>query len=424
MATIVGKTTDFVARGSIPAERFLTTKNYADPTVRIDGPQIFPAFRALIGGAKHEVDLQTYVWERGSDPTNDILNGLTDLAARRAVSGDREPVVVRFLFDASGLNFGSTIDALPQAWADVEALELDPALVRFELAGFHHLAFGNLHVKTLVVDGKEAIVTGANPQAHHDYAEPWRDAGFHLSGEVAHALQDDFDDAWSVGETWTCGGELGDADACSAPTTPLVHAADEAIYAGGDCLAMLTVMRQADPTIGANQLDSTQDQAFLAAFGVATDAIRMQTPNLNDDAAKRALLAAVRRGVRVDVVLSKSFNDASEVLPGQGGTNDDTVTELYDALSDVPDACDRLRIRWYARDGVPVEGNGVYASHAKYTSIDGAIAIVGTANMDTQSWNNSREVDVVVDDAATTQAWDQQLFALDFDTGVTVDRCR
>jgi phosphatidylserine/phosphatidylglycerophosphate/cardiolipin synthase-like enzyme len=151
----------------------------------------------------------------------------------------------------------------------------------------------------------------------------------------------------------------------------------------------------------------------------------MQTPNLNDNDAKAALLEAVRRGVRVDVILSKGFNDATEVAPGQGGTNDTNAAALYDALADLPDACDRLRIRWYSRDGqAPVVGNGIYASHAKYTSVDSAIAVVGTANMDTQSWNNSREVNVLVDDPDLTTAWDDQLFVADFERAIPVDACR
>jgi len=433
LEAIVRRTNDYVPQGSVSRTRFLTTRNVADPTVRIDGPQIFPTFRQLIGRARHEIDLQTYVWEPDTDPTNEILAGLIDLARRKALEpAGGEPVTVRFLFDVSELNFGSTIDALPVTWANIESLGLDPAYVRFELAGFHHQTFGNLHVKTLVVDGTEAIITGANPQAHHDYAEPWRDAGYRLSGEVAGALQEDFDDAWMNSKPWACGSTAGPPEQCSIDPSPMVHAfaADEAGRAidADTCLPMLVTSRRADPTIGTNRVDSTQDQAFLGAFGAATDVIRMQTPNLNDDAAKQALIDAVLRGVRVDLVLSRGFNDATEKLPGQGGTNDDTVVELYDRLAaaGVPDGelCSRLRIRWHARNGVPVEGNGVYASHAKYTSVDGALVIVGTANMDTQSWNNSREVNVVVDDPATTAAWDQQLFALDFDGGVIVDRCQ
>ena len=64
------------------------------------------------------------------------------------------------------------------------------------------------------------------------------------------------------------------------------------------------------------------------------------------------------------------------------------------------------------------------ASHAKYTSVDDEIAIVGTANMDTQSWNKSREVNVVVDDAPTVAAWDAALFEADFERAVPVEQCR
>jgi phosphatidylserine/phosphatidylglycerophosphate/cardiolipin synthase-like enzyme len=88
-------------------------------------------------------------------------------------------------------------------------------------------------------------------------------------------------------------------------------------------------------------------------------------------------------------------------------------------------ACKRLQIRWYSDDGrSPILGNGAYASHAKYMSIDDRLAIVGSANMDTQAWNNSHETNVIVDDAATTQAWDQKMFSASFSRGIDVDACR
>jgi phosphatidylserine/phosphatidylglycerophosphate/cardiolipin synthase-like enzyme len=425
LQAISAATRDVIDRGSVTPEHYLSLRNTGDPDVLIDGPKIFPAFHALIASAQHEVDLQTYVWEVGSDPANEILAGLAELAQRRAAEApDAPPVAVRFLFDASTLGFGSKVETLAQMWATVDALHLDPKRVTFELAGFYHLAFGNLHVKTLVVDGERAIITGANPQVHHDYAQPWRDAGYRLTGDVAIALREDFANAWQLGQLWTCGGTYNsDFLQCSAATdvlpTPAPHAA-------GACTPMLVVTRAADANPLSNRIDNTQDQAFIAAFASATDHIRMQTPNLNDDAAKGALIAAIERGVHVEVVLSKGFNDDSEIEPGQGGTNVDNVAKLYAQLASdgVANACELLQIRWYSQDGlIPVEGNGVYASHAKYTSVDDSVVIVGTANMDTQSWNNSREVDVVVDSPTLTRAWDAQLFSFDFDTGIGVDQC-
>jgi len=220
---IFDATRGVIDRGTVPAAHYSTQANAADPRPLIDGPQIFPAFRALIASAQHHVSLQTYVWEPGSDPANEILAGLTDLARRRASEAPNDPpVTVRFLFDVSTLNFGSTWTALPRTWASVQALGLDARHVRFELAGFYHLAMGNLHVKTLVVDGRDAIVTGANPQAHHNYAAPWRDAGFRFSGDVAVALLGDFDNAWRQSQLWTCGArEDVELDACGADPQPI-----------------------------------------------------------------------------------------------------------------------------------------------------------------------------------------------------------
>lgn len=428
VAAMFEGTRDVIWRGTVPGDHYVTTNNAADTDVMIDGPQIFPAFRALIASARHHVSLQTYVWEPGSDPTNEILAGLRDLVARRTAANDTSPpVTVRLLLDAAIVGFGSNTKTLPALVGELEALALDPRHVTFEVAGFFHVAFGNLHVKTLVVDGRDAIVTGANPQAHHNYDSPWRDSGYRFTGDIAVSLLADFDNAWRKGYLWTCGtDDTKSVDKCIVKADPITWQVRRPQMASGTCRPMMVITRQTDADPTSNRIDNTQDQAFLAGWAAAQRHIHIQTPNLNDDAAKGALLAAVERGVTVDVVLSKGFNDVSENLPGQGGDNDMNVRMLYEALAanGVTNACDKLRVRWYSRDGrSPVRDNGNYASHAKFTSIDDEVVIVGTANMDTQSWNNSREVNVVVDDPALAVAWDAQLFGADFAKGVRTVHC-
>lgn len=421
-------TQDVVWRGNVPAEHYATARSTADTSVLIDGPRIFPAFRELIAGARHHVVLQTYVWETGSDPANDILAGLSDLAARRAAEASTlPPVTVRLLIDVSIVGFGSKVEVLPGLATAIEGLQLDPAHVQVELAGFFHIALGNLHAKTVVVDGRDAIVTGANPQVHHDYDSPWRDSGYRFTGDIAVSLLADFDSAWRDGHLWTCGTDATrTVGECIATPPHGPYTIRRPAIAAGTCRPMIVTSRQADADPRSNRTDNTQDQAFLAGFAAARRHIHMQTPNLNDDHAKAALVDAMLRGVRVDVVLSRGFNDLTENLPGQGGDNETNVRRLYDALAaaNVPDACDRLRVRWYSRNGVmPVRDNGDYASHVKYTSIDDEVVIVGTANMDTQSWNNAREVNVVVDDPVLAQAWDADLFVADFERGIPVAQC-
>ena len=43
--------------------------------------------------------------------------------------------------------------------------------------------------------------------------------------------------------------------------------------------------------------------------------------------------------------------------------------------------------------------------------------------MDTQSWNNSHEVNVVVDRAATVRRWDAKVFDASFERGIIADEC-
>jgi phosphatidylserine/phosphatidylglycerophosphate/cardiolipin synthase-like enzyme len=424
MHAIFDQTRSIIPRGTVSDEGFVTSRNHADGALLLDGPQIFPAIRHLIAGAKHDVNLQTYVWEPASDPANDIVAGLADLQKNRIAAGAKAPVDVRFLFDVSTLGQGSDAVLLPQAWAAVAALKLDPRYVRFELAGVIRAAAGVLHKKTVVVDGDRAIITGANPQAHHNYDQPWRDAGFSVSGEVVQALQEDFDSDWNDGKVWLCkGDEAGKLSDCTFATSPIVREPVPVAYAGDSCLPMLVTTRAPNTNPTNNRTDNPQDVAFLAAFGAATEHIHMQTPNLNDDAVKTALLDAVKRGVRVDIVLAKGFNDSTEAYPGQGGTNEENVAALYQAAGGRA-ACDKLRVRWHAHGGTAVVGNGNYATHAKYTSLDDKIVIVGTANMDTQSWNNSREINIVVDDANITASWDAGMFDKDFAAGVVVDQCK
>ncbi len=415
-------------RGSVPLRWFTTHKNSAEPDVLIDGPEIFPRMAREIANARYQVLFQTYVWEQDSEPAGTILRALRELETNRLSDPTRTgPVMVRFLLDTSDISFGSQpIEvAMPELAGALEGLHLDPSAVVWEIGAYTHLALGNLHVKHLVVDGLVGVATGANPQHHHDYTDPWHDTGYVMRGEVAIGMVADFEHAWVRSKRWTCGSTMGDEASCTVVPTEEEHTVLVDPNLEDACLPIMIAMRVADANPASNRTDNTQDQAFLAAFENATDHIRIETPNVNDDAMKAAILGAVERGVQVDIVTSFGFNQVSESVPGQGGPNDQNVDELYTTLSGMfPDACDRFRVRWYSFDGVDaIEGNGPRASHTKYATIDDQIAIIGTANQDTQSWNNSREVNFVVDSAEITRSWDSQLFLPDHMRGIVTPPC-
>ena len=437
MRSIFDATQPVIAKGSVPGRLFATAQNAPSSTALVTGPEIFPAMGALIEDAKREATLMFYVWEGDSEPAKEILDSIKRLEERRkneAAQGD-EPVVVRILLDVSAIGFGSSIKMMPALGAGLERLALDERYVKVETALFRHKVLGNIHIKTLVVDGRMAIITGANVQKHHDYTAPWYDGGFRFEGEVSRSLLADFDFHWAHPNTrrWTCGSRSGDASECQAKTEKIVRPATTTDLgaAQGRCTPAIVATRLGDWIPGMNSVENPQNQAFLAAFANAHSKINVHTPNLNDDAAKNALVEAVVADprMRVRVVLSKGFNDTSEKMPGQGGDNAKNVAELYSRLKarglDASQACLRLQMRWYSFDGsVPVEGNGERASHAKYASFDDQVAIVGTANMDTQSWNNSHETNVVLDDADIVKQWDAKVFDASFSRGIIVDECK
>jgi phosphatidylserine/phosphatidylglycerophosphate/cardiolipin synthase-like enzyme len=55
--------------------------------------------------------------------------------------------------------------------------------------------------------------------------------------------------------------------------------------------------------------------------------------------------------------------------------------------------------------------------------LDRQLTIVGSANMDTQSWNNSGETVVAVDAAATAARWDAKIFAPSFAIAEPTGHC-
>lgn len=77
-----------------------------------------------------------------------------------------------------------------------------------------------------------------------------------------------------------------------------------------------------------------QNEAWLAAIRNAKRSIFIQTPNLNASPLLPALREAATRGVQVECYVCLGYNDAGELLPFQGGTNEVVAAELYAGLEE------------------------------------------------------------------------------------------
>ena len=411
------------SRNTVPADAAVQLRNRAGDAL-LTGTSIFPAMADRIALAQHEVDIAFFVYNY-SDAYDEVGDALARLESRQIAKGASEPVIVRIVVDSMKAFVNRPEDMAMRVFDGISHLHLDPQLVHVSIATYEHLALGNLHTKTVVIDGTTGMLGGANIQSQHDYADPWMDSFYTVQGEAAQALLADFDDAYDHATQWVCSlDERGQPtcqpwpDAPSAWHTAAVLDPDVgALGLEGACIPTIVLSRTAWGGLN-NDVNNPQDQGFLAAMDGAQSSIHIQTPNLNDDAVRDALIRALERGVEVRIVLSMGFNDGPMNL--LGGTNEEVAADLFRrAQGEAPTHADLLHIRWYSRDGAqPVDGNVSGASHLKYTSVDGQLAIVGSSNMDTISWNHSRETNLAVDHPGVAASWDAQVFEPNYERAI------
>lgn len=75
-----------------------------------------------------------------------------------------------------------------------------------------------------------------------------------------------------------------------------------------------------------------QNEAWLSLIRNAAKSVFIQTPDLNAPPLIPAIGAALKRGVEVTIYVCFGYNDAGEMIPGQGGTNEQAAKSLIDSL--------------------------------------------------------------------------------------------
>jgi phosphatidylserine/phosphatidylglycerophosphate/cardiolipin synthase-like enzyme len=159
-----------------------------------------------------------------------------------------------------------------------------------------------------------------------------------------------------------------------------------------------------------------------------------QTPTFNASPIVSGTLDACRRGVRVTLYLDLGFNDQGEMIPFQGGTNEEVVHRMYKTLNTEGNGAEkRLEVFWYTGKDQTKPLNAAMKKRnchsafrrmrlwacprgqadrptrgdiaVKFMSVDDQIAILGSGNQDTQSWFHSQEVNIMVDSPELVGAW-------------------
>ena len=404
-----------VGNSPVPLAKILSLCNRFDG-MYVDGPNLFTAAKNMIALADHEVDMALYQWELDADAVRLIGEGLISAQQRRS---DVDPLLVRIIVDdVEELSLGRPINQLYDSQKLWVQMGLDLSKVHIQLGTCPRFSFisANLHDKLIVVDASRVLVTGANVQPVHNPPTPWHDSATLLQGAVGQSALAAFEHTWiNDAYHWECQPE-GLSNDCdkrdshypqpSRPWMPAFGASKP-----GDIPVLAVGRKKEVPP--ADNTNNPQDIAWLTVMRLATSYIHIESPNLNDDAFRDAVVDAVNRGVTVQLIAALGFNQTLSDLPSQGGDNVEVMGDLRHRTGN----SDRFQVRWYRYSASavdPIHGNGPRANHTKYMSVDGRVAVVGSGNMETPAWNWSHEFNVLIDDPTITAALESTLFVPDW----------
>jgi cardiolipin synthase len=313
-----------------------------------NGDAIFPAMLDAIASARKTVNFEAYIFWSGA-----VGSRFRDALAERAAHG----VTVRVLLDAVG-SPGGRMKA-----GDVEILRRAGCRVEF----FHSTkpwmvwVFNHRnHRRVLVVDGALGFTGGAgfaDPwRGNADSKDHWRDTQVRVEGPAVRGLQRAFQENWS--ET------TGEALVGEEFFPPLRDA-------GTSAVAVVPSSPLA-PMSGAGRVYAISLAAATKEIWIANSYF------LPDDATTGLLLAAVKRGVDVRVLVPS------------------------DEQSDVPatKAAGRASFGPLLEGGVKMFEYQPTMMHVKTMVVDGVFSTVGSANFDERSFHLNEELNLFVYDAA------------------------
>ena len=334
-----------------------------------NGDEIFPAMLGAIGGARQTIDLLTFVYWQGSIGTR-FAEALADRA--------RDGVRVRVLLDAWGAHpiDRSLTDLMEEAGAQV--LWFRP-LRRLEPSKMDH----RTHRKVLIVD--EAIGFTGGVGIADEWAgdardaSEWRDTHFRVTGPAVDGLRAAFLDNWAEADPVLFEDGIDRFPEQPQPGTSVVQCVRGASEAGWADVSTL----------------------FLTLIQLAERRLRITTAYfVPDEALVNRLCDAADRGVEVEILLPGPHADKRFVQLG----GEAVYAELME-------------------HGVRMWNFQPSMLHAKIMTVDGVVANVGSANVNSRSTEFDEEVNLVALDPELVAVLDQQ-FDEDLERSERIDPSR
>jgi cardiolipin synthase len=301
-----------------------------------NGDEIFPAMLQAIRGARKTITFESYIYWSGQ-----IGDDFAQALAERARAG----VKVHVLLDWVG---SAKIDARLLALMKSAGVEVQ----RYHPVRWYTLGKLNnrTHRKLLVVDGITGFTGGVGiaPEwtGHAQDPEHWRDTHFKVEGPVVGQMQSIFLDNWIK-----VSGEVPHGDGYF-PALPPVGSGRAQMFSSS-------------PTGGSESMELM----YLLALTAASRSIDLSAAYfVPDELTTNALVAALKRGVRVRII-----------VPGEHIDSDTSRSAS--------------RARWEA----PLKAGALIAEyaptmyHCKVMIVDGLLVSVGSTNFDNRSFHLNDE---------------------------------
>jgi cardiolipin synthase len=309
-------------------------------TVLTNGDQIFPAMLSAIAGARRRISFESYIFTEG-----DLAEQFTsafEAAARRGVR-------VNMVLDAVG---GKGI-------SDEQVKRLESAgcrLSMFNSPSWYSIEEVNYrtHRKILVVDGQIAFTGGVGVddqwKGNAQDKEHWRDTQVQMNGPVARMVE---------------GGFYENFVEAAGEVTPELDDEEPAADAAGGAIVI-----RSSPTGGSNELK----RLYLLSIASAKQSLDITSPYfVTDESTRWAFEDAVRRGVKIRLIVEGDITDAMPVKYAS--------RKHYDQLMTL---------------GIEIYEYQPTMMHTKTMIVDGVWSMFGSANFDNRSLELNDELNVAV----------------------------
>ncbi|MDH6169896.1 cardiolipin synthase [Variovorax boronicumulans] len=314
-----------------------------------NGDRIFPSMLEAIRGAKQSITFETYIYWSG-----DIGRAFADALSERARAG----VPVHVLLDWVG---SAKVD-------DDFVKEMESAGVR--IRRFHKPSWYDIgrmnnrtHRKLLVVDGRIGFTGGVGiaPEwtGHAQDPQHWRDSHYKVEGPAVAQMQAVFMDNWIKVSGEVLHGER------YFPHLPAV----------GDGRAQVF---SSSPSGGSESMHLM----YLLSIAAATKTIDLSSAYfVPDDLTVGALVAAMRRGVRLRIITPGPIIDSQTVR----GASRASWGPLLEAGAEISEYQPTM-------------------FHCKVFMVDGLLVSVGSTNFDNRSFRLNDEANLNIYDEAFAAA--------------------